>query len=37
VIEKELLNLLAQKKAHKTIQVGRFFDDESGTRVGCMQ
>ncbi len=37
MIEKELLNLLAKKKAHKTIQVGCFFDDESGTRVGCMQ
>jgi hypothetical protein len=31
------MNLPSQEKAHKTIPVGCFFDDESGTRLGFMQ
>jgi hypothetical protein len=37
IVEKIIMNLPSQEKAHKTIQVGCFFDDESGTRLGFMQ
>jgi hypothetical protein len=37
IVEKIIMNLSSQEKAHKTIKVGCFFDDESGTRLGFMQ